>query len=111
MYATPIQSDTASFLEDHLSENSKPTSKKLIPTVAPLIMRPGTNRLSNFEIGRAAERKGVIVRDYDRGDRWLAWRKRTRKVKLAALARAAKANRKTKGKKVNKGTARPPRKK
>ena len=33
-------------------------------------------RKSNWEIGREAERAGVKVREYRRGDRWLAWRKR-----------------------------------
>ena len=65
-------------------------------------------REANFEIGRAAEKKGITVREYDRGDRWLAWRKRAQKVKKAALARAAKANRKTKGKKTNKAAQRAP---
>ena len=62
-------------------------------------MRQGTHMLreANFEIGRAAEKKGITVREYVRGDRWLAWRKRAQKIKKAALARAAKANRKGKG--------------
>jgi hypothetical protein len=59
-------------------------------------------REANFEIGRAAEKKGITVREYDRGDRWLAWRKRAQKIRKSALAKAAKANRKTKGKKTNK---------
>ena len=34
-------------------------------------------RQTNYEIGRAAERKGVRVRPHDPKDRFLAWRKRT----------------------------------
>jgi large subunit ribosomal protein L27 len=114
MYAAPIKGDaSAAFLESHLSANSSgapkalptPTSNKGVTSVpAAPVMRQGTymQREANFEIGRAAEKKGITVREYDRGDRWLAWRKRAQKVKKAALARAAKASRKTKGKKMNK---------
>jgi large subunit ribosomal protein L27 len=114
MYATPIKGDTsAAFLESHLSANSSgapkappmPTSNNGVPPAqAALVMRQETHmqREANFEIGRAAEKKGITVREYDRSDRWLAWRKRAQKVKKAALARAAKANKKTKGKKTNK---------
>ena len=125
MYATPIKGgDTSSaFLESHLSANSTGTpgtedaAKTPLPQTAneaappPVqaapVMRQGTHmqREANFEIGRAAEKKGITVREYDRGDRWLAWRKRAAKVKKAALARAAKASRKGKGKKANKGAA------
>ena len=124
MYATPMKGgDTSSaFLESHLSANStgtagtegaatpplQQTANKAVPPVqAAPVMRQGTHmqREANFEIGRAAEKKGITVREYDRGDRWLAWRKRAAKVKKAALARAAKASRKGKGKKANKGAA------
>ena len=116
MYAVPIKADTSTaFLESHLSANSAgtptatltPASNKGVPLVPSTpVMRQGTymHREANFEIGRAAERKGITVREYDRGDRWLAWRKRAQKVKKAALARAAKASRKTKGKKTNKAS-------
>ena len=118
MYATPIKGGDSSavFLESHLSTDSSgaagaakpplpPTSNKGVPPLqAAPVMRKGTHmqREANFEIGRAAEKKGITVREYDRGDRWLAWRKRAQKAKKAALARAAKATRKTKGKKTNK---------
>jgi large subunit ribosomal protein L27 len=114
MYATPIKGDSsAAFLESHLSVNSSrpsktaltPTSNNGVPPVqAAPVMRQGTHmqREANFEIGRAAEKKGITVREYDRGDRWLAWRKRAQKIRKSALAKAAKANRKTKGKKTNK---------
>jgi len=110
MYATPVSEPSTDqpFLEAHLSANSKDgvagdVGKTTLPAPPPAIMRPGTYRESNVEIGRAAEKKGITVREYDRGDRWLAWRKRAKKIKEAMLARAARANRKTKGKKSNKG--------
>lgn len=129
MYASPITSGNheAAFLQSHLSSNSEgvtpepnserglgaalpPSSKQPAPVHAEVhspVMRQGTymQREANFEIGRAAEKRGINVREYDRGDRWLAWRKRAQKVKKAALARATKASRKTKGKKVNKAGA------
>ena len=41
-----------------------------------LTMRPGYSyREANWEIGRAAERANVKVRSFQRGDRFLAWRK------------------------------------
>ncbi|KAI9791615.1 MAG: 54S ribosomal protein L2 mitochondrial [Peltula sp. TS41687] len=41
------------------------------------LRRPGyMYREGNWEIGRAAERAGVQVREFRPGNRWLAWRKR-----------------------------------
>jgi len=50
-----------------------------------LRLRPGyMYREANWEIGRAAERAKVKVRDFVPGDRWKAWRKSTiRKAKTA----------------------------
>ena len=58
------------------------------------------HREANWEIGRAAERKGIKVREFDRKNRWIAWRKRAAKAKRGAVLRAAKANRKGSGKKA-----------
>jgi len=41
-------------------------------------------REGNWEIGRAAERAGVKVRTYERGDRFLAWRKKVARIKASA---------------------------
>lgn len=109
MYATPIKNDDdKSFLEGHLSASSASASKVSKPAVPPINIRQGTlmYRETNFSIGRAAERKGVTVREYDRGDRWVAWRKRAQKTKRIALMKASKANRKGKGKKAQKNVAR-----
>lgn len=119
MYEAPIngQSDEE-FLQNHLSENSKgprsdaedmmptPTAK---PVGAGMIKtyanKPLTPWPTNYEIGRAGESNAALVRPFDRKDRWLAWRKRSKRVKEGLLAKAAKATRKTKGKKSNKGGA------
>ena len=57
-------------------------------------------RMSNYEIGRAAEKAGVKVRPYKPNDRFLAWRKRNaRKVRSAerrSLRTKAKEGRKVK---------------
>ena len=61
-----------------------------------LRLRPGyMYREANWEIGRAAERAKVKVREFVPGDRWKAWRKSTiRKAKTAekkGLGRSVKA--------------------
>lgn len=63
----------------------------------PLELRPGYQfRESNWHIGRAAERANVRVREYKRGDRFLAWRKlNARKARNAE--RRALSSRKKKG--------------
>ncbi|OCT52658.1 ribosomal protein L27 family protein [Cladophialophora carrionii] len=121
MYAAPMKpppgaqkSVDASFLEAHLSASSSGRgtpaqvafrSGRVVPTPAPPapFNRQGTFREANASIGRAAERKGVKVREYDRSDRWLAWRKRALRVKRGMAAKAARGTKKTKGKKSNKG--------
>ncbi|KAL6722295.1 54S ribosomal protein L2 mitochondrial [Lecanora helva] len=64
-----------------------------------LELRPGYQyRESNWSIGRAAERAGVKVRKYKKGDRALA-RRRSRERKAADQERLALGSRKRKGKK------------
>lgn len=67
--------------------------------------RRGGYGIANWEIGRAAEHKGIDIKPFDRTDRWRAWRQRTKRVKTKQLAKAAKARSKTKGKKSNKKIA------
>lgn len=38
-------------------------------------------REANWQIGRAAERAGVEVKEFVPGDRWTAWRKRSTRIK------------------------------
>lgn len=38
-------------------------------------------REANWQIGRAAERAGVKVKEFVPGDRWTAWRKRSTRIK------------------------------
>ena len=108
MYATPIKSPPMpeeadrAFLESHLSTNSFASFKVGATPTPPTILRRGTYREANVSIGMAAEKKGVKVREYDRGDRWLAWRKRAARVKMGVEAKAARATKKSKGKKANK---------
>lgn len=113
MYLSPIKQtyeqsadlDTE-FLEAHVAdENTRPKTVP-VPTQAvtqlPYALRHGGHGMANFEIGKAAERKGIKVDVFDRKDRWKAWRIRAKKAKEKQMARAAKATRKTKGKKSNK---------
>jgi large subunit ribosomal protein L27 len=54
-------------------------------------------REDNWQIGRAAERVGMNVSPFKKGNRWLAWRKRTtRRAKAAEMRSMSKKN---KGKK------------
>jgi large subunit ribosomal protein L27 len=63
-----------------------------------LTLRPGyMYRESNWEIGRAAERAKVQVREFKPRDRWTAWRKTA--VRKAKNAEKRSLRRPTKGKK------------
>jgi hypothetical protein len=123
MHAAPMRpppeaqkSVDESFLDAHLAASSGSSRTpgqvalrlgRVVPAPVPAppaaFNRQGTFREANASIGRAAERKGVKVRDYDRSDRWLAWRKRALRVKRGMTAKAARGTKKTKGKKSNKG--------
>ena len=116
MYSSPMKpppeaqkSVDESFLEAHLSASSKAPeqagqkSGRVVPITPATFTRHGTFREANASIGLAAERKGVKVREFDRKDRWLAWRKRGLRVKRGMAAKAARATKNTKDKKSNKG--------
>lgn len=66
-----------------------------------LKMRPDYSyRESNYDIGRAAERAGIKVKEFHKGDRFLAWRKTTVRRAKVAEKRALGGNKgKGKGKK------------
>lgn len=57
-----------------------------------LTLRPGyMYREANWQIGRAAERAGVTVREFKPNDRWTAWRKKTiRRERVAEKKRMGK---------------------
>lgn len=58
-----------------------------------LTLRPGyMYREANWEIGRAAERAKVKVREFKRGDRWVAWRKRAARKEKAMEMRTLGRN-------------------
>jgi large subunit ribosomal protein L27 len=57
-------------------------------------------REDNWQIGRAAERAGVNVMPFKKGNRWLAWRKRTARRAKAAEMRSMSKKSKGKKKKV-----------
>ena len=54
-------------------------------------------RESNVSIGRAVDKAGLRVRKFKRGDRWLAWRKRAKRVQASKQLKAQKKARKGKG--------------
>lgn len=58
-------------------------------------LRPGyMYREANWQIGRAAEKAGVFAEPYDRGNRWLAWRKRQARAERAAQMKSLKGKKK-----------------
>lgn len=60
-----------------------------------LRMRPGyMYRESNYQVGQAAERAGVQVKLFQRGDRFLAWRKKNVRKAKNAERRALGGNKK-----------------
>lgn len=81
-----------------LRQQDKRTRRK-VPQLKKMELRPGYQyRESNWHIGRAAERAQVKVREYRRGDRFLAWRKLNARKKRNAEKRAL-SSRKNKGSK------------
>lgn len=57
-------------------------------------LRPGyMYREANWQIGRAAEKAGIFAKPYDRGNRWLAWRKRQARAERAAQMKSLKGKR------------------
>lgn len=84
-----------------LNENDTTMKVKLVASKsASLPLRPGYQyREPNWEIGRAAEKARIRVKEWRRKDRWTAWRKKTEKIKRIAQMREMK-KRKTSKKKA-----------
>lgn len=67
-------------------------------------LRPGyMYRESNWEIGRAADRAGITVPEYNRNNRWLAWRKRQARAERAAQMKSIKGKKKAAKKSKGRG--------
>lgn len=65
-----------------------------------LPLRPGYMfREANWQIGRAAEKVGITAKRFDRGNRWLAWRKRQARAERAAQMKSLKGKKKGAAKK------------
>ena len=77
--------------------------RRKVPELKKMELRPGYQyRESNWHIGRAAERAQVKVREYKRGDRYLAWRKLNARKKRNAEKRALSSRKKKGSKKSRK---------
>ena len=97
----------ASTVEDPLVESDIPASNGT-PKDKPrgLGMKKGyAYRMANWDIGRAAERANVQVKEFKRGNRWAAWKKS--KARIAANAENKKLR--NAGKRTPKPKARQPR--
>ena len=91
MVAAPIRTEAGeakAFLEQHVSESSKPATSQRVGSGFAPIMRPREYRIANVELARQAEMNKVRVRPFDRKDRFYAWRVRNKKIKAKKLARA-----------------------
>lgn len=84
-----------------------PAAKQIISNKKPkgrmvkrhLPLRPGyMYREGNWEIGRAADYAGIKVEEFNRKDRWGAWRKKLERIKRVAQMRELKNKRKGKKK-------------
>lgn len=73
-------------------ENGEATQQESISaTKTELQLRPGyMYREANWEIGRAAEKAGIKVKEFDPKNRWLAWRKRKARAERAAQMKSLK---------------------
>jgi large subunit ribosomal protein L27 len=68
-----------------------------------LPLRPGyMYREANWQIGRAAEKAGITAKEFNRNNRWLAWRKRKARAERAAQMKSLK-NKKKSSKKAKAG--------
>jgi len=84
-----VETTTEEVLDDvSLREPSKSARKEVSSKEPDLELRPGyMYRMSNWQIGRAAERANIKVREYKPRDRFTAWRKaNARKAKNAERA-------------------------
>ena len=71
--------------------------KEAIPPHQDMVTGHGyVYREANWSIGRAAERAGVKVREFDPRDRFMAWRKRAARQREARERRVVRGNRKKK---------------
>ena len=85
--------------EISMRQRKKKLAKEQMPEWKNLKLSAGNQyRQTNWYIGRAAERANIKVREYKRGDRFLAWRKVTAR-RERALAKKALVSRKVKGSK------------
>jgi large subunit ribosomal protein L27 len=60
-----------------------------------LPLRPGyMYREANWQIGRAAEKAGITAKEFDRGNRWMAWRRRQERAQRVAQMKSLKGKKK-----------------
>ncbi|EEQ89180.1 hypothetical protein RJZ56_000707 [Blastomyces dermatitidis] len=72
--------------------NKAAKEAEIVPTLRPGYMY----RVANWQIGRVAERAGVKVPEWNKKDRFAAWRRRMERRKIAAQLKDAKSKRKGK---------------
>ncbi|KAL1970906.1 hypothetical protein VTN77DRAFT_2740 [Rasamsonia byssochlamydoides] len=95
MIAVPrqVQVSETSVESDAATGTTSVTHVEASKTELPL--RPGyMYREANWEIGRAAEKAGIKVKEFNRKNRWLAWRKRKARAERVAQMKSLKSRKK-----------------
>ncbi|KAI4243429.1 MAG: hypothetical protein LQ352_007032 [Teloschistes flavicans] len=74
--------------DDPVVRDATKETRAQVPAAMARGIRPGYMfREANWQIGRVESKEANGVRTYQKGDRFLAWRKKTRRLKLAAEKR------------------------
>jgi large subunit ribosomal protein L27 len=104
MIAVPRREDDVEIAIETALESGQsleePMKVKLVASsTSAATLRPGyMYRESNWEIGRAAEKAGIRVKEWKRKDRWTAWKKKLLKIQRIAQMKELKNRRKSKAK-------------
>jgi ribosomal protein L27 len=93
---TDVQPDLTASIAGVNADNTQVASVEAVHSEDGLQLRPGyMYREANWIIGRAAEKAGIFAKPYDRGNRWLAWRKRQARAERAAQMKSLKGKKKS----------------
>lgn len=103
MVAVPMVEESDSLSAGGVPSNNVPVAAMKSGRVTRRHVTAGPNyqyRESNYEIGKVMEKSSAKISPYERGNRWLAWRKKTERIKKSAELMAQKAQKKNRKKKV-----------
>ncbi|KAH8702297.1 ribosomal L27 protein-domain-containing protein [Talaromyces proteolyticus] len=91
-----VELDVDMFGEDVTAVEGAAAGEDIPNAKANLPLRPGyMYREANWQIGRAAEKAGITAKEFDRENRWMAWRKRQARAQRAAQMKSLKGKKKS----------------